>query len=104
MSDNVMIVIHRHRRGWLNYDVLYRCGTEPPPDHTEYKVDCPCIKRLIESGEWCYLGSGDTAHIPEWLRDLGIRGPSDVIGLIGHLRRLYPDAIIVIDNTCKPWL
>ena len=98
-----LIIIHRHRLGPWNYDILYKPsiidklrGRKPSNQGCEYETCCPYARRYEEQG-WRYLCSGDTAHPDDILRDMGMRDEQDLEGLKKWLRRLYPGATIVVE-------
>ena len=103
----IYLVLVHEGNGCLNYDVFYKKdllegshGKVAPyykKTEIEYEVpECLYVKEYTKLG-WIYLFSGDTAHIPEILKEMGLNDEYDVEGLRRYLRRRFPDAIIKID-------
>ena len=101
-----LVLVHKGN-GCLNYDVFYKedllegshekemQGYEKT--EIEYEVhECPYVKEYIKQG-WEYLFSGDTAHLPKILKEMGLNDEYDVEGLRRYLRKRFPDAIIHIN-------
>ena len=52
----------------------------------EYRTACGVARKYERKG-WMYLSSGDTAHCPEVLRELGIKSEQDLEGLKTMIKR-----------------
>jgi len=101
-----LVLVHKGN-GCLNYDVFYKKSLTdkllkkelPQYEKTEieYRIyECPFVQEYIKEG-WGYLFSGDTAHIPERLKEMGLKNEYDKEGLRRYLRKRFPDAMIKID-------
>jgi len=101
-----LVLVHKGYN-CLDYDVFYKEDLldgpyeREVPDYKkteiEYEVyECPFVQEYIKEG-WEYLFSGDTAHIPERLKEMGLKNEYDKEGLRRYLRKRFPDAIIKID-------
>jgi len=94
-------IIHRcgwiHKRGWswLGYDLFYKpnilerlLGWEPEwASPYDYRMaGCPYVRRFLkENPDFIYFSSGDTGHIKEVLKELGLKNEKDVDGLVRML-------------------
>lgn len=124
VAVEVLVVIHKAaREGVWSYDVLYKLSwkerrtlekvkelaeklnkrlrivnvvVNPDPDIPEYRAaGCPYAEKYVRKG-WEYLLSGDTDHIKDILREMGLSGPDDLEGLIRFVKEAFkPDKIIV---------
>ena len=104
----ILIIIHRTgipgSNEWYAYDVMYRLEgfwdkirkpRLPEQNDWEYTVDCDYVKRFVQVG-WKYLFSGDTAHPPAILAEMGIKDMLDITGLVKYLRKRFPNAAMIV--------